>query len=87
MHHYHVLLPEGTNATREGIRGGLDQLDLEPDGYQVGRTMVGTIAICSSPLLRLLNVSLQSVQALNNSYSLNLDYLRETVGFFFSSLS
>lgn len=44
VHHFHVLLPKGTNATREGIQGCLDQLDLEADGYQVGRTMVGTFS-------------------------------------------
>uniref|UniRef100_A0A3B4T364 Myosin IXA n=1 Tax=Seriola dumerili TaxID=41447 RepID=A0A3B4T364_SERDU len=40
VHHFCVLLPEGTRATREGIQQCLDQLDLEPDGYQVGKTMV-----------------------------------------------
>uniref|UniRef100_A0A671V3P1 Myosin IXA n=1 Tax=Sparus aurata TaxID=8175 RepID=A0A671V3P1_SPAAU len=40
VHHFCVLLPEGTSATREGIQQCLDQLDLEPDGYQVGKTMV-----------------------------------------------
>ncbi|XP_044064047.1 unconventional myosin-IXAa isoform X4 [Siniperca chuatsi] len=40
VHHFCVLLPEGTSATREGIHQSLDQLDLEPDGYQVGKTMV-----------------------------------------------
>lgn len=45
VHHFHVLLPKGTNATREDIHGCLDQLDLEPDGYQVGRTMVGTLTL------------------------------------------
>ncbi|XP_030620550.1 unconventional myosin-IXAa [Chanos chanos] len=39
-HHFHVLLPEGTHATREGIRNYLCQVDLAPDGFQVGRTMV-----------------------------------------------
>uniref|UniRef100_A0A3B4ZUI3 Unconventional myosin-IXa-like n=1 Tax=Stegastes partitus TaxID=144197 RepID=A0A3B4ZUI3_9TELE len=40
VHHFCVLLPEGTRATREGIQQSLDQLDLQPDGYQVGKTMV-----------------------------------------------
>uniref|UniRef100_A0A665V5E0 Myosin IXA n=1 Tax=Echeneis naucrates TaxID=173247 RepID=A0A665V5E0_ECHNA len=40
VHHFCVLLPEGTRATREGIQQCLGQLDLKPDGYQVGRTMV-----------------------------------------------
>lgn len=40
MHHFCVLLPEGAAATREGIQLCLDQLDLESEGYQVGRTMV-----------------------------------------------
>lgn len=40
VHHFCVLLPEGTSATREGIQQSLDQQDLEPDGYQVGKTMV-----------------------------------------------
>uniref|UniRef100_A0A3Q3QU98 Myosin IXA n=1 Tax=Monopterus albus TaxID=43700 RepID=A0A3Q3QU98_MONAL len=39
VHHFSVLLPEGTSATREAIQQCLDQLDLEPDGYQVGKTM------------------------------------------------
>lgn len=45
VHHFRVLLPEGTKATREGIQGCLDQLDLEPDSYQVGRTMVGALTL------------------------------------------
>ncbi|XP_031704301.1 unconventional myosin-IXAa isoform X5 [Anarrhichthys ocellatus] len=40
VHHFSVLLPECTSATRDGIQQSLDQLDLEPDGYQVGKTMV-----------------------------------------------
>uniref|UniRef100_A0A8C3ASW4 Myosin IXA n=1 Tax=Cyclopterus lumpus TaxID=8103 RepID=A0A8C3ASW4_CYCLU len=40
VHHFSVLLPEGTRATRDGIQQSLDQLDLEPDGSQVGKTMV-----------------------------------------------
>ncbi|XP_076588668.1 unconventional myosin-IXAa isoform X2 [Chaetodon auriga] len=40
VHHFSVLLPEGTSATREGIQQCLDELDLQPDGYQVGKTMV-----------------------------------------------
>uniref|UniRef100_A0A3P8RWG6 Myosin IXA n=1 Tax=Amphiprion percula TaxID=161767 RepID=A0A3P8RWG6_AMPPE len=40
VHHFCVLLPEGTRATREGIQQSLDQLDLQPDGFQVGKTMV-----------------------------------------------
>ncbi|XP_010731151.3 unconventional myosin-IXAa isoform X8 [Larimichthys crocea] len=40
VHHFSVLLPEGTSATKEGIQQCLDQLDHEPDGYQVGKTMV-----------------------------------------------
>ncbi|XP_042346929.1 unconventional myosin-IXAa isoform X2 [Plectropomus leopardus] len=40
VHHFSVLLPEGTSAARESIQQSLDQLDLEPEGYQVGKTMV-----------------------------------------------
>uniref|UniRef100_A0A3P8VL15 Myosin IXA n=1 Tax=Cynoglossus semilaevis TaxID=244447 RepID=A0A3P8VL15_CYNSE len=40
VHHFHVLLPEGARGTKEGIQQCLDQLDLEPEGYQVGKTMV-----------------------------------------------
>ncbi|XP_026233600.1 unconventional myosin-IXAa isoform X4 [Anabas testudineus] len=40
VHNFSVLLPEGTSATREEIQHCLDQLDLEQDGYQVGKTMV-----------------------------------------------
>ncbi|XP_062255594.1 unconventional myosin-IXAa isoform X4 [Platichthys flesus] len=40
VHHFCVLLPESTSATREGIQQSLDQLDLQPEGYQVGKTMV-----------------------------------------------
>ncbi|XP_049453446.1 unconventional myosin-IXAa isoform X4 [Epinephelus fuscoguttatus] len=40
VHHFCVLLPAGTTATRESILQSLDQLDLEPEGYQVGKTMV-----------------------------------------------
>ncbi|KAM3625531.1 uncharacterized protein V6R79_013614 [Siganus canaliculatus] len=40
VHHFCVLLPTDTSASRESIQRCLDQLDLEPDGYQVGKTMV-----------------------------------------------
>ncbi|XP_074521897.1 unconventional myosin-IXAa isoform X3 [Halichoeres trimaculatus] len=40
VHHFKVLLPSGTRATRESIQKSLDQLNQQPDGYQVGKTMV-----------------------------------------------
>ncbi|XP_054627652.1 unconventional myosin-IXAa isoform X3 [Dunckerocampus dactyliophorus] len=40
VQHFSVLLPESTRTTGEGIQHWLDQLDLAPDGYQVGKTMV-----------------------------------------------
>ncbi|XP_029979253.1 unconventional myosin-IXAa isoform X3 [Sphaeramia orbicularis] len=40
IHHFHVLLPESASATKGSIQECLDQLDLAPDGYQVGKTMV-----------------------------------------------
>ncbi|XP_040025325.2 unconventional myosin-IXAa isoform X6 [Gasterosteus aculeatus] len=40
IHHFSVLLPERARATRDGIQQSLDQLDLQADGYQVGKTMV-----------------------------------------------
>ncbi|KAL1270715.1 hypothetical protein QQF64_029731, partial [Cirrhinus molitorella] len=41
VQHFHVLLPEGTNqASQEAIRRYLHQVDLTPEGFQVGRTMV-----------------------------------------------
>uniref|UniRef100_A0A8C2C3X1 Myosin IXAa n=1 Tax=Cyprinus carpio TaxID=7962 RepID=A0A8C2C3X1_CYPCA len=41
VRHFHVLLPEGTNqASQEAIRRYLHQVDLTPEGFQVGRTMV-----------------------------------------------
>ncbi|KAK7169751.1 hypothetical protein R3I94_000100 [Phoxinus phoxinus] len=41
VRHFHVLLPEGTNPAREEpIRRYLSQVDLTPEGFQVGRTMV-----------------------------------------------
>lgn len=45
MHHFRVLLAEGTAATREGIQLCLDQLDLDSEGYQVGRTMVPNLLL------------------------------------------
>lgn len=39
--HFHVLLPEGTNqASQEALRQYLSQVDLTPEGFQVGCTMV-----------------------------------------------
>uniref|UniRef100_A0A671RE49 Unconventional myosin-IXa-like n=1 Tax=Sinocyclocheilus anshuiensis TaxID=1608454 RepID=A0A671RE49_9TELE len=41
VRHFHVLLPEGTNqASQEAIRRYLHQVDLTPEGFQMGRTMV-----------------------------------------------
>ncbi|KAM4744447.1 unconventional myosin-IXAa isoform 8-T8 [Anableps anableps] len=40
VHHFSVLLPEGTRSTRESIQESMDQLDLQPEGYQVGKTKV-----------------------------------------------
>ncbi|MCJ8736085.1 hypothetical protein PDJAM_G00254800 [Pangasius djambal] len=40
VHHFHVLLPSGLSASQSGIREFLQGVDLDPDGYQVGKTMV-----------------------------------------------
>ncbi|XP_037547575.1 unconventional myosin-IXAa isoform X2 [Nematolebias whitei] len=40
VHHFSVLLPEGTAASREGIQACLDHLSLHAEGYQVGKTKV-----------------------------------------------
>uniref|UniRef100_A0A8C5CY71 Myosin IXA n=1 Tax=Gadus morhua TaxID=8049 RepID=A0A8C5CY71_GADMO len=40
VRHFRVLLPEGTRASKEDIQRFLGQVDLAPDGFQVGRTMV-----------------------------------------------
>lgn len=40
VRHFHVLLPEGTGANQESIRRYLCRVDLAPEGFQVGRTMV-----------------------------------------------
>ncbi|XP_051739248.1 unconventional myosin-IXAb isoform X15 [Ctenopharyngodon idella] len=39
-HHFHVMLPAGFHATQAAIRQFLQNSDLEPSGYQVGRNMV-----------------------------------------------
>ncbi|XP_038145770.1 LOW QUALITY PROTEIN: unconventional myosin-IXAa [Cyprinodon tularosa] len=40
VHHFGVLLPEDTSPTRESIQESMSQLDLQPEGYQVGKTKV-----------------------------------------------
>ncbi|XP_077057729.1 unconventional myosin-IXAa isoform X5 [Siphateles boraxobius] len=41
VRHFHVLLPEGPNQARQdSISRYLSQVDLSPEGFQVGRTMV-----------------------------------------------
>ncbi|XP_047218829.1 unconventional myosin-IXAa isoform X3 [Girardinichthys multiradiatus] len=40
VHHFSVLMPEGTISTKESIQESMDQLDLQPEGYQVGKTKV-----------------------------------------------
>ncbi|XP_007231906.3 unconventional myosin-IXAa isoform X4 [Astyanax mexicanus] len=40
VRHFHVMLPEDLRPTQEGIRCYLGHLDLTPDGYQVGHSMV-----------------------------------------------
>lgn len=40
VRHFHVMLPEDLQARQEDIRHYLSQVDLAPDGFQVGRTMV-----------------------------------------------
>ncbi|KAM9408473.1 unconventional myosin-IXAa isoform 2-T2 [Pholidichthys leucotaenia] len=40
VHHFSVLLPESTSATRVSIHQCLTKLDLQPDGYQVGKSKV-----------------------------------------------
>ncbi|KAJ7994672.1 hypothetical protein DPEC_G00251900 [Dallia pectoralis] len=40
VRHFRVLLPEGTRAVQEDIRVYLGKVDLDSDGYQVGKTMV-----------------------------------------------
>uniref|UniRef100_A0AAR2KB68 Myosin IXA n=1 Tax=Pygocentrus nattereri TaxID=42514 RepID=A0AAR2KB68_PYGNA len=39
-HHFHVLLPDGIGASQASIQDFLQRLDLDPDGYQVGKSMV-----------------------------------------------
>ncbi|XP_036432235.1 unconventional myosin-IXAb isoform X3 [Colossoma macropomum] len=39
-HHFHVLLPDGISASQASIQDFLQRVDLDPDGYQVGKTMV-----------------------------------------------
>ncbi|KAI4877297.1 hypothetical protein NFI96_011846 [Prochilodus magdalenae] len=39
-HHFHVLLPDGMGASQADIQDFLQRVDLDPDGYQVGHTMV-----------------------------------------------
>ncbi|XP_062849120.1 unconventional myosin-IXAb isoform X2 [Trichomycterus rosablanca] len=39
-HHFHVLLPSGVSTSKTGIQEFLKGADLDPDGYQVGNTMV-----------------------------------------------
>ncbi|XP_041082739.1 unconventional myosin-IXAa-like isoform X6 [Polyodon spathula] len=38
--HFHVLLPDGTGASQHSIREYLSQVDVNPDSFQVGNTMV-----------------------------------------------
>ncbi|XP_046714950.1 unconventional myosin-IXAb isoform X1 [Silurus meridionalis] len=40
VHHFHVLLPSGLSAGQAGIQEFLQGVHLDPDGYQVGKTMV-----------------------------------------------
>uniref|UniRef100_A0A3Q2ZGV8 Myosin IXA n=1 Tax=Kryptolebias marmoratus TaxID=37003 RepID=A0A3Q2ZGV8_KRYMA len=40
VHHFNVLLPEDTGASRESIQECLDHLNLQAEGYQVGKTKV-----------------------------------------------
>ncbi|XP_072517059.1 unconventional myosin-IXAa isoform X2 [Salminus brasiliensis] len=40
VRHFHVMLPEELRPTQEGIRRYLGRMDLTPDGFQVGHTMV-----------------------------------------------
>ncbi|KAJ8249255.1 hypothetical protein GJAV_G00232830 [Gymnothorax javanicus] len=40
VRHFHVLLPVGTAATQQSLRVYLSQVDLAPNGFQVGKTMV-----------------------------------------------
>nr|XP_057934920.1 unconventional myosin-IXAa isoform X3 [Doryrhamphus excisus] len=71
VHHFSVLLPESTRTSSEGIQHWLDQLDLAPDGYQVGKTMVflrdserqQLQAILHSEVLRLIVMLQQSFRA------------------------
>ncbi|XP_048828335.1 unconventional myosin-IXAb-like isoform X3 [Brienomyrus brachyistius] len=40
VHHFHLLLPHGSSPTQQSISDFVRQVDLAPDGCQVGRTMV-----------------------------------------------
>lgn len=42
VHHFHVLLPSEPSAAQAGIREFLQGVQLDPDGYQVGKTMVSS---------------------------------------------
>ncbi|KAJ8344377.1 hypothetical protein SKAU_G00317060 [Synaphobranchus kaupii] len=40
VRHFRVLLPDDMGATQESLQAYLSQVDLVPDGFQVGKTMV-----------------------------------------------
>ncbi|XP_027513566.1 unconventional myosin-IXa isoform X6 [Corapipo altera] len=40
VNHFHVLLPQGVNPSKHNIHDFFRKIKLDPDNYQVGRTMV-----------------------------------------------
>lgn len=40
MNHFHVLLPQGISPSKHNIHDFFRKIKLNPDNYQVGRTMV-----------------------------------------------
>ncbi|XP_074955870.1 unconventional myosin-IXa isoform X7 [Phalacrocorax aristotelis] len=40
VNHFHVLLPQGISPSKHNIRDFFQKIKLDPDNYQVGRTMV-----------------------------------------------
>uniref|UniRef100_A0A8B9IXL2 Myosin IXA n=1 Tax=Amazona collaria TaxID=241587 RepID=A0A8B9IXL2_9PSIT len=40
VNHFHVLLPQGINPSKHNIHDFFQKIKLDPDNYQVGRTMV-----------------------------------------------
>lgn len=76
MNHFHVLLPQGISPSKHNVHDFLRKIKLNPDNYQVGRTMVSVYLLKIKICLHLCTVMLASLYMLLTNETTFLLFIR-----------